>query len=165
MYTSICNASKVRTKIWEMRSSNIYYVNISSFREPIVESIQNLNFTLGIPTTTKKNGMQSKIDTAHRVRIWHVFLQFSSKLLRLFFGESCLMSDFTKNVFEKLREIEIFQRVCWRLSSIFQASHPSQKKCSPKLWSDKERIEFIISFTKKSFKKFWWKLKKWQTFF
>ena len=52
--TSICNASKVRTKIWEMRSSNIYYVNISSFREPIVESIQNLNFTLGIPTTTKK---------------------------------------------------------------------------------------------------------------
>ena len=56
LYTSICNASKVRTKIWEMRSSNIYYVNISSFREPIVESIQNLNFTLGIPT---------------KVQIWH----------------------------------------------------------------------------------------------
>ena len=52
LYTSICNASKVGTKIWEMRSSNIYYVNISSFREPVVESIQDLNFSLYIQSTT-----------------------------------------------------------------------------------------------------------------
>ena len=33
--------------------------------------------------------------SAHRVRICLVFLQFSSKLLKSFFGESCLISAFT----------------------------------------------------------------------
>ena len=47
---------------------------------------------------------------AHRLQISLVFLQFSSKLLKFFFDESCGISAFTKNFFEKLRVIEIGPR-------------------------------------------------------
>ena len=60
-----------------------------------------------------------------------------------------------------LRIIEIG----WMWSSVFRTMYPSQKKCSQKLESDEKRIQFVRSFTKQIFRKFWWKLTKWQTFF
>ena len=49
-------------------------------------------------------------DSAHRVQISLVFLQFSSKLLKHFFGESCVISAFTNFFFEKLGIIKIGAR-------------------------------------------------------
>jgi hypothetical protein len=48
--------------------------------------------------------------SARWIQIRLVFLQFSSKLLKKIFGESCLMSAFTKKFFEKLRMIERYPR-------------------------------------------------------
>ena len=50
------------------------------------------------------------VESTHRVWIWLVFLQFSSKLFNFFFGESCLMSAFTKIFFGKIRMIEMGPR-------------------------------------------------------
>ena len=37
--------------------------------------------------------------------------------------------------------------------------------CSSKLWSCEKKTQFVRSFTKKKFKMFWGKLRKWQMFF
>ena len=73
------------------------------------------------------------VESTHRMQISLVFLQFSSKLLKFFFDESCGISAFTKIFFEKLGIIEIGARGRWKRSSIFQVSHPSQV-CSQKPW-------------------------------
>ena len=101
----------------------------------------------------------------HRVQIRLVFLQFSSKLLKKFFGESCLMSAFTKIFFWEVEDDKNRPRGRWKRSSIFQMSHPSQKVCSQMIWACQKKFRFVRSFTKKKFRKFWWKLKKWQMFF
>ena len=62
-------------------------------------------FQLNMKKLTLKHAGGGGADSAHRVRIWLLFLQFLLKLLKLYFGASCLMSAFTKFFFEKLRMI------------------------------------------------------------
>ena len=71
------------------------------------------------------------------------------KTFKFFFGESGLMSAFTKIFFGKLRMIEIGPRGRWKGASIFQASHPSKKVCTQKLTITGKRRRFVKSFTKK----------------
>ena len=87
-------------------------------------------------------------DSAHRVRIWLVFLQFSSKLLKYSFFESSLVSAFTKIFFGKLRMIEI------KAIGGAERGHPffsccilDQKICSQKLTIRRKRRQFVRSFT------------------
>ena len=77
--------------------------------------------------------MRGGVKMTRWLRIRPVCLQFSSKLLKFFFDESCVISAFTKIFFEKLRMIEIGPRGRWKRSSIFQMSHPSKKSMYPKL--------------------------------
>ena len=76
--------------------------------------------------------MRGGVKMTRWLRIRPVCLQFSSKLLKFFFDESCGISAFTKNFFEKLRTIEIGPRGRWKRSSIFQMSHPSKKSMHTK---------------------------------
>ncbi len=85
--------------------------------------------------------------------IRRVFLQFSSKLLKLFFGESCLMSAFTKDFFVKLRMIEIGPRGRWKRSSIFQTSHPSKKSMLPKANDQRKQKTICQIFHQKKIQK------------
>ena len=82
--------------------------------------------------------------SAHRVQICLVFLQFSSKLLKSFFGESCLISAFT--IFFGSRMI--------KRSFIFQTLHSCKKVCSQMLTIKGKRKQFVRSFKKKKFGKF-----------
>ena len=90
---------------------------------------------------------------AHRLQISLVFLQFSSKLLKFFFDESCGISAFTKNFFEKLRVIEIGPRGRWKRSSIFQTSHPSQKSMLPKANEQRKKKTICEIFHQKKIQK------------
>ena len=70
-------------------------------------------------------------ESAHRLQIWRVFLQFSSKLLKFFFDESCLISAFTKNFFGKLTMLKVGPRGRCKRSSTLQTFHHSKKKYAP----------------------------------
>jgi hypothetical protein len=80
------------------------------------------------------------------------------KTSQLFFGESCLMSAFTKQFFGKLRMIEIDPR--WRTGAerghpLIRLSHPSKKSMLPKLTINKgKRRRFVRSFNKKKSESF-----------
>ena len=70
-----------------------------------------------------------------------VFLQFSSILLKLFFDESCRISAFTKDFFEKLRMIKIGPR------------HPSKKNILPKANEQKKKKTICEIFHKNKIQK------------
>ena len=94
---------------------------------------------------------------------WHSYVsmlvqtfwnEISTTKVRLVVRESCVISAFTKNFFEKLRMIEIGARGRWKRSSIFQMSHPSKKSMHPKANEQKKkRRQFVRSFTKKKIQK------------
>ena len=87
------------------------------------------------------------------LRIRPVCLQFSSKLLKFFFDESCGISAFTKIFFEKLRVIEIGPRGRWKRSSIFQTSHPSKKSMLPKANEQRKKKTICEIFHQKKIQK------------
>ena len=70
-----------------------------------------------------------------------------------------------KKFFEKLRMIEIGPRGRWKRSSICQTLHPSEKSVLPKANKQWKKKTICQIFHKKKFRKFWWNLKKWRTFF
>ena len=74
------------------------------------------------PKRCRGGGQNGPLDTDSKC-IPSIFIKPS----QFFFGESCLMSAFTKISFGKLRMTEIGPRGRWKRSSIFQTSHPSQK--------------------------------------
>ena len=78
--------------------------------------------------------------------------------LRVYCGLKSLTAEATPSATQ-------FFRGRWKRSSIFQTSHPRKKVCSQKLSIKRKIRRFFRSFTPQKFKKFWWKLKKWQTFF
>jgi hypothetical protein len=77
-----------------------------------------------------------------------IFFQTS----QFFFGESCLMSAFTKNFFKKLRG-----------SSIFQSSHPSQKNMLPKANDQKKKKTICQIFHQKKIHKVLMKIEEMAT--
>ena len=85
--------------------------------------------------------------------IWRVFLQFSSKLLKFFFDESCLISAFTKIFFGKLRMLKVGPRGRWKRASIFQASHPSKKSMLPKANDQRKQKTICQIFHQKKIQK------------
>ena len=87
------------------------------------------------------------------------------KTSQLFFVESCWISAFTKIFLGKLRMLEVGPRGRWKRSSIFQSSHPSQKNMLSKANKQKEKEDDLQDLSPKKIRKYWWKLKKWQTFF
>ena len=87
------------------------------------------------------------------LRIRPVCLQFSSKLLKFFFDESCVISAFTKIFFEKLRMIEIGPRGRWKRSSIFQMSHPSKKSMHTKANNKRKKETICEIFHQKKIQK------------
>ena len=89
----------------------------------------------------------------HWIRIRPVCLQFSSKLLKFFFDESCGISAFTKFFFEILRMIEIGPRGRWKRSSIFQMSHPSKKSMLPKANEQRKKKTICEIFHQKKIQK------------
>ena len=56
-------------------------------------------------------------------------------------------------------------RGCWKRSSIFQALHPSKKSMLPKANEQRQKKSICEIFHQKKSESFWWKLKKWWTFF
>ena len=111
--------------------NTIYNFLRSPFKEGGWSNPTSSNLKVKYLTLKETGGSKS----ARWIRIRLVFLQFSSKLLKTFFGESCLISAFTKKCFEKLRMIEIGPRGRWKRSSIFQTSHPSQQSMLSKALS------------------------------
>ena len=87
------------------------------------------------------------------MQIWRVCLQFSSKLLKFFFVESCWISAFTKKFFGKLRLLEVGPRGRWKRSSIFQSSHPSQKSMLSKANEQKKKKTICQIFHQKKIQK------------
>ena len=75
------------------------------------------------------------------------------KTPQIFFDESCGISAFTKNFFEKLRVIEIGPRGRWKRSSIFQTSHPSKKSMLPKANEQRKKKTICQIFHKKKIQK------------
>ena len=95
-----------------------------------------------------------------RLQIWRVCLQFSSKLLKFFFVESCWISAFTKKFFGKLRLLEVGPRGRWKRSSIFQSSHPSQKSMLSKANEQKKKKTICQIFHQKKIQKVLMKIKE-----
>ena len=85
--------------------------------------------------------------------IRRVSLQFSSKLLKFFFDESCLISAFTKIFFGKLRMLKVGPRGRWKRASIFQASHPSKKSMLPKANDQRKQKTICQIFHQKKIQK------------
>ena len=73
--------------------------------------------TFSMLTLKKPGGRGGGADSARWVQISLVFLHFSLKLLKMFFGESII--QLSPNFFEKLGMIEIGARGCLKRSSIF----------------------------------------------
>ena len=97
--------------------------------------------------------MRGGVKMTRWLRIRPVCLQFSSKLLKFFFDESCGISAFTKIFFEKLRVIEIGPRGRWKRSSIFQTSHPSKKSMLPKANEQRKKKTICEIFHQKKIQK------------
>ena len=93
-----------------------------------------------------------EVKMTHKVLIWLVFLQFSSKLL-FFFCWKLFDVSFHQNIFEKLRMIEIGPRGRWKRSSIFQMSHPSKKSMHPKANEQKKKKTICEIFHQKKIQK------------
>jgi hypothetical protein len=71
------------------------------------------------------------------------------KASQLFFGESCLMSAFTKFFFEKLRMIGALGGA-ERGHPVFRRRILAKKVCSQKITIKEKRRRFVRSFTKKN---------------
>ena len=80
-------------------------------------------------------------------------LQVQIKIYQFFFSERCLISAFTKNLFGKLRMIEIGPRGRCNRSSSFQSSHPSQKNMLPKANEQEKKKTICQIFHQKGFDK------------
>ena len=98
--------------------------------------------------------MRGWVKMTRWLRIRPVCLQFSSKLLKIFFDERCVISAFTKIFFEKLRMIEIGARGRWKRSSIFQMSHPSKKNMHQKANEQRKKMKICEIFYKKKSESF-----------